>query len=238
MSSSNNILLLVKKHHEQLVAKYTSRINQLEAEKNDVNNKLALLTAENETLRKEFDSTINLLTKYFDSLDVNTTIVNTTIVNTTIVKPTVVSPTVVKPTVIKPTVVSPTVVSPTVVSPTIETTKLVHSYNDEHDPKPLFSPPYKYLPRRHKSFTQAKRVPLVKRLQQYRSSNYQDSSDTDEEPKIMPSPEPVSADSTPISVLKKILTDDFSAPKNNKDAPYSFNNLKPYIFTLDKNNKK
>ena len=228
MSSSNNILLLVKKHHERLVAKYTSRINQLEAEKNDVNNKLALLTAENETLRKEFDSTINLLTKYFDSLDVSPTVVKTTLV----------SPTVVSPTVVSPTVVSPTVVSPTVVSPSVETTKLVHSYNDEHDPKPLFSPPYKSLPRRHKSFTQAKRVPLVKRLQQYRPSNYQDSSDTDEEPKIMPSPEPVSADSTPISVLKKILTDDFSAPKNNKDAPYSFNNLKPYIFTLDKNNKK
>ena len=233
MSSSNNILLLVKKHHEQLVAKYTSRINQLEAEKNDVNNKLALLTAENETLRKEFDSTINLLTKYFDSLDVNTTVVKPTVVKTTLV-----SPTIVNPAVVSPTIVSPTVVKPTVISPTIETTKLVHSYNDEHDPKPLFSPPYKYLPRRHKSFTQAKRVSLVKRLQQYRPSNYQDSSDTDEEPKIMPSPEPVSADSTPISVLKKILTDDFSAPKNNKDAPYSFNNLKPYIFTLDKNNKK
>ena len=205
MSNSNNILLLVKKHHEQLVAKYTSRINQLEAEKNDVNNKLALLTTENETLRKEFDSTINLLTKYFDSLDVNTA-----------------------------------VVKPTVVSPTIETTKTVHFNIDQHDPKPLFSPPYKYLPRRHKSFTQAKRVPLVKRLQQYKPSNYQDSSDTDEEPKIVPStsPESVPAESTPISVLKKILTDDFSAPKNNKDAPYSFNNMKPYIFTLDKNNKK
>ena len=208
MSNSNNILLLVKKHHEQLVAKYTSRINQLEAENNEVNNKLALLTAENETLRKEFDSTINLLTKYFDSLDV------------------------------KPTVVSPTVVSPTVVSPVNEATKTVQFNIDQHDPKPLFSPPYKYLPRRHKSFTQAKRIPLVKRLQQYKPSNYQDSSDTDEEPKIMPSPESVPAESTPISVLKKILTDDFSAPKNNKDAPYSFNNMKPYIFTLDKNNKK
>jgi len=238
MSNSNNILLLVKKHHEQLVAKYTSRINQLEAEKNDVNNKLALLTTENETLRKEFDSTINLLTKYFDSLDVNPAVVSPAIVSAAIVKPTVVNPAIVSPTVVSPTVVSPTVVSPTVVSPTIETTKLMHSYSDHHDPKPLFSPPYKYLPRRHKSFTQAKRVPLVKRLQQYRSSNYQDSSDTDEDPKIMPSPESVPAESTPISVLKKILTDDFSAPKNNKDAPYSFNNMKPYIFTLDKNNKK
>jgi hypothetical protein len=213
MSNSNNILLLVKKHHEQLVAKYTSRINQLEAEKNDMNNKLTLLTAENETLRKEFDYTINLLTKYFDSLDV-------------------------KSTVVSPTIVSPPVVSPPVVSPVNEATKTVHFNIDQHDPKPLFSPPYKYLPRRHKSFTQAKRIPLVKRLQQYKPSNYQDSSDTDEEPKIMPSPESVPVESTPISVLKKILTDDFSAPKNNKDAPYSFNNMKPYIFTLDKNNKK
>ena len=218
MSNSNNILLLVKKHHEQLVAKYTSRINQLEAEKNDMNNKLALLTAENETLRKEFDSTINLLTKYFDSLDVK--------------------PTVVSPVIVSPTVVSPPVVSPTIVSPVNEATKTVQFNIDQHDPKPLFSPPYKYLPRRHKSFTQAKRIPLVKRLQQYKPSNYQDSSDTDEEPKIMPSPESVPVESTPISVLKKILTDDFSAPKNNKDAPYSFNNMKPYIFTLDKNNKK
>jgi hypothetical protein len=233
MSNSNNILLLVKKHHEQLVAKYTSRINQLEAEKNDVNNKLALLTTENETLRKEFDSTINLLTKYFDSLDVNTAVVSSAVV-----KPTVVSPAIVSPTIVKPFVVSPAIVNPTVVSPTIETTKTVQFNIDQHDPKPLFSPPYKYLPRRHKSFTQAKRVPLVKRLQQYKPSNYQDSSDTDEDPKIMPSPESVPAESTPISVLKKILTDDFSAPKNNKDAPYSFNNMKPYIFTLDKNNKK
>jgi hypothetical protein len=40
-------------------------------------------------------------------------------------------------------------------------------------------------------------------------------------------------------VLKKILTDDMNMPTTNlRDASFSFNNMKPYIFTLDKNNKK
>lgn len=226
MSSSNNILLLVKKHHEKLVTKYTSRIKQLETDNEllkqnnmDVNNKLALVTIENEILRKEFDTTIDLLTKYFESLDN---------------KPAIVSPAISIETIKTVQFIEPTNKEPSIA----KSDKLTFSTVLDNDPKPLFSPPYKYLPRRHKSFTQAKRVPLLKKLQKYKPTDYYDSSDTDEEPKIMSSPEPVSADSTPISVLKKILTDDFSAPKNNKDAPYSFNNMKPYIFTLDKNNKK
>ena len=104
--------------------------------------------------------------------------------------------------------------------------------------KPLFLAHNKYISRRHKSFNQTKRAPKFKRLQKYKPTDSQDSSDTDEKLKIVsiPSPEPI--ENTPINVLKKMLTDDLSTPNNNKDAPYSFNNMKPYIFTLDKNNKK
>jgi len=205
MSNSNNILLLVKKHNEKLVTKYTNRINELEAENRELNKKLSVLTNENETLKKESDTTIDLLTQYFDSLDSNSISVNH--VN---------------------------------VSPVLFETPKTVQFSPDVQQKPLFSPPYKYLPRRHKAFLPNKRMPLVKKFEKYKASKYQDSSDSDEEvTKPLPSPDHVPVENTPINVLKKILTDDFSTVNNtNKDAPYSFNNMKPYIFTLDKNNKK
>jgi len=255
MSNSNNILLLVKKHNEKLVAKYTNRINQLEAENKllkhnnmEANDKLVVLTSENETLRKEFDFSIDLLTKYFDSFDDNL-IPTTKLGDFNIDEPNE---------------------KLSFESEESKSRMLLNKLDKTHIVNE--STPYKYLQRRHKSFVHNRRLPLMRRLRKYKSLNSQDSSDPDEEPtliklekqfleekpcfsatksdkldyttpsntepKIIPSQDASFVENTPINVLKKILTDDFSTSKNNKDASYSFNNMKPYIFTLDKNNKK
>jgi hypothetical protein len=317
MSNSNNILLLVKKHHEKLIAKYMSRINQLEAENNlfkynnmEANNKLIAMTSENETLRNEFNVTIDLLTKYFDSYDDkllpifepnklvyynidkldNSTMLNNEpsnfeskdsksimlLNNEPVENQDFSSATLLGESKAFPNNEQSRMLVPmhVVNEPSLTLSdKLDYSTMLNNEPmenqgfsatkleklnklKSKLSPSNKYLQRHH-----YRRIPLIRRMQKYKASNYKSSSDTDEENsltkkpflevqpcfsatksnnelKIVSSPVPSPIENTPINVLKKILTDDFSASKNNKDAPYSFNNMKPYIFTLDKNNKK
>jgi hypothetical protein len=72
-------------------------------------------------------------------------------------------------------------------------------------------------------------------LRRYKMKN--DDSDS-EEMKSYSTPKLTSSNEN-TEVLKKILTDDLNMPTRNlRDASFSFNNMKPYIFTLDKNNKK
>jgi hypothetical protein len=294
MSNYNNILLLVKRENEKLIAKYTNRINQLEAEnellKNnniEANNKLVLLTNTinntvnntiNNTVNNTINNTIDLLTKYFKSLDSDHTIVS----------PTNVSPTIKLAhfDIDKPSMILSEKLNNFDKSQNDNDLSLIKSENVSDD-NSLFSTPllgknksfsnseslltnsknedsltilkneskmhvlnnlskgqtnneldvanHKSIQRHYKPFIRTRQNLLLKKSRKYKPT---ESSDTDEEPPIVPIPSPVHADNTPINVLKKILIDDFSASKNNKDASYSFNNMKPYIFTLDKNNKK